>query len=59
MDEKWILPYANYFAARANQQLGDEQAVDYFIEQAEKFSDYDYQNRMKNLIYVLKQKKLL
>ncbi|MDO8550660.1 MAG: hypothetical protein Q7S39_11000 [Ignavibacteria bacterium] len=59
MDEKWILPFANYFAARANHQLGDEQAVDYFIEQVEEYSDYDYQNKMKVLLYILKQKKLL
>jgi len=59
MDEKWILPYANYFAARANQQLGDEQAVNYFIDQVEEYSDYDYQNKMKNLLYALKQKRLL
>ena len=59
MDEKWILPFANYFAARANQKLGDDQAVNYFIEQIEEYSDYDYQNKMKNLLYSLKQKKLL
>ena len=58
-EEKWILPYANYYAARSNHKTGDEQAVDYFIEQVEEYSDYDYQNKMKNLLYVLKQKKLL
>lgn len=56
-EENWILPYANYFAARANQILGDQLAVDYFIKQVEEYSDYDYQNKMKNLIYSLKQKK--
>jgi predicted negative regulator of RcsB-dependent stress response len=59
MDEKWILPYANYFAARANHIAGDEQAVSYFIDQVEEYSDYDYQSKMKNLLYSLKQKKLL
>lgn len=59
LDEKWILPYANYFAARANYILGDELAVNYFIEQVEEFNDYDYQNKMKNLLYTLKQKMLL
>ncbi|HSP87892.1 MAG TPA: hypothetical protein VLN45_07145, partial [Ignavibacteriaceae bacterium] len=34
-EEKWILPFANYFAARANHQLGDEQAVNYFINEVE------------------------
>jgi tetratricopeptide (TPR) repeat protein len=58
-EEKWILPYANYYAARSNHKTGDEQAVNYFIEQVEEYSDYDYQNKMKNLLYALKQKKLL
>jgi hypothetical protein len=59
LEEKWILPYANYFAARSNYKTGDQQAVNYFIEQVEEFNDYDYQNKMKNLLYALKQKKLL
>ncbi len=59
MEEKWILAYANYFAARANHQMGDEQAVNYFIDQVEEYSDYDYQNKMKNLLYALKQKMVL
>ncbi|RPI73323.1 MAG: DUF3808 domain-containing protein [Ignavibacteriales bacterium] len=58
-DEKWILPYANYYAARSNHKTGDDQAVEYFLEEIEKYSDYDYQNKMKNLIYSLKNKKPL
>lgn len=55
LDEKWILPFANYYAARANRLLGDEVAVNYFIEQAEDYSNYDYQNKLKNLLNSLKQ----
>jgi|SRR5690554_1816707 len=58
-EEKWILPYANYYAARSNFKTGDERAVEYFIGQVEQYSDYDYQNKMKNLLYSLKQNKLL
>jgi predicted negative regulator of RcsB-dependent stress response len=56
-EEKWILPFANYYAARANRELGDEVAVDYFIKQAEDYKDYDYQNKMKNLLNSLRQVK--
>jgi tetratricopeptide (TPR) repeat protein len=58
-DEKWILAYASYYAARANYFLGDEVAANYFIEETEGYSDYDYQNRMKTLLYSLKQKEQL
>jgi len=55
-DEKWILPYACYYAARANYYLGDEVATNYFIEQAEDYNDYDYQNKLKTLINSLERK---
>jgi predicted negative regulator of RcsB-dependent stress response len=58
-DEKWILPYACYYAARANYYLGDKVAVNYFIDEAEDYSDYDYQNKMKTLLYSLKQNEQL
>lgn len=58
-DEKWILAYASYYAARANYFLGDDVAVNYFIEEVEDYSDYDYQNKMKTLLYSLKQKEQL
>jgi len=58
-DEKWILAYANYFAARSNKELGDSLAMNYFIEEVENYSDYDYQNKMKNLLYSLKREKHL
>jgi predicted negative regulator of RcsB-dependent stress response len=58
-DEKWILPYACYYAARANYYLGDKVATNYFIEQAEDYNDYDYQNKLKTLINSLKQKEQL
>jgi len=58
-DEKWILAFANYYAARSNKELGDNLAMNYFIEEAEEFSDYDYQNKMKNLLFSLKHEKHL
>ena len=58
-DEKWILPFACYYAARANYYLGDKVAANYFIEQAEDYNDYDYQNKLKLLISSLKQKEQL
>jgi TolA-binding protein len=58
-DEKWILPYACYYAARANYYLGDKVAANYFMEEAEDYSDYDYQNKLKTLLYSLRQKEQL
>lgn len=57
--EKWILPFANYYAARANRATGDEAAVNYFTVQAEDYSNYDYENKLKNLLNSLRQKKQL
>ncbi|OGU48813.1 MAG: hypothetical protein A2000_09310 [Ignavibacteria bacterium GWB2_36_8] len=59
MEEKWILPYACYYASRANYFLGDIVAANYFIEQAEDYDDYDYQNKLKTLLYSLRQKEQL
>jgi hypothetical protein len=57
-DEKWIAPFACYYAARANKQLGDLGAANYFIDKAEDYSDYDYQNKLKNLLYSVTIKEL-
>ena len=57
-DEKWIAPFACYYAARANKELGDSTAVSYFIDKAEDYSDYDYENRLKNLIYSINVKEV-
>ena len=52
-EEKWIKPFACYYAARADEKLGDTTAVKNFIDEAKSFSDYDYQKRLKNLIFAL------
>jgi tetratricopeptide (TPR) repeat protein len=59
MDEKWILAFGCYYAARASYYLGDKVAANYFIEQAEDYNDYDYQNKLKTMIGLLKDKEQL
>ena len=52
-DEKWIKPYACYYAAKADKSLGDENAVKSFVEEAEQYSDYDYQKKLENMLFSL------
>ncbi len=52
-EETWIAPYACFYAARAQEKLGNEKEVKLLIEQAKGFSDYDYQNKLQNMLYVL------
>jgi tetratricopeptide (TPR) repeat protein len=53
-NEKWLKPYAYYYAARANTHLKNKGAVDLYIKEAENYSNYDYQNKLKNLLTILK-----
>ena len=55
-DEKWVKPFAFYFAAKAQKKLGNTQAMTNLIDQAEDFSNYDYQNKLKNLLFSLSNK---
>jgi len=55
-EEKWIKPFACYYAARADQKIGDTTAVKSFIDEADSYSDYDYQKKIKNLIFALSSK---
>jgi tetratricopeptide (TPR) repeat protein len=55
-DEKWIKPFAAYYQARAYQKLGNISAMNNAIDEAEDYSDYDYQNKLKNLLFALKNK---
>ncbi len=49
-DEKWVKPYACYYAARANDKLDDDASAKNYIDEAKSYSDYDYQKKLKNLI---------
>ena len=55
-DEKWIKPFACYYIARAKEKLGDNEGVKAYISDAEDYKDYDYQNRLKNLLFGLKSR---
>lgn len=57
-DEKWVKPFAYYNAARAYHELKDYLKRDKFIELAEENNEYDYQNMLKNHLYVLKRKSI-
>ncbi len=52
-NEKWIKPFACYYAAKADKSLGNEEAVKSFIQEAEKYSDYDYQKKLQNMLFSL------
>jgi len=52
-EEKWIEPYSCFYAARAEARLGNRDAVKSYIDEAKSFSDYDYQKKLKNLIFAL------
>ena len=54
--ESWIKPYACYYAARANKKLGNEKNFKSLVEEAEKYSDFDYQKKLKNMIFALTAK---
>lgn len=50
----WIKPYACYYAARADKMLGDNIQFSKMMDEAESYSDYDYQKRLQNMLYALK-----
>jgi hypothetical protein len=49
-EEKWIPPFAAYFAARVHQKKNDKINLQKMIDDIEDYSDYDYQNKLKNLL---------
>ena len=53
-DETWIKPFA-----RAYNALKDNQKTEEYLDEADSYSDFDYQNKLKNLISAFKTKKLL
>jgi tetratricopeptide (TPR) repeat protein len=57
-NEKWIIPYSYYFMARANKKLGNQDEVKLDAEKADDNNNFDYQNKLKNLIYPLEEDSL-
>lgn len=55
-EEKWVKPFAVFYIARAYKKMGNTIAYDNFINEAASYEDYDYQNKLKNLIYSIKLK---
>ncbi len=49
--EKWVKPYADYTIAQSYSALGNREEYDEFLDKASDFDNYDYQSKLKNLIY--------
>ncbi len=54
-NEKWVIPFSYYYLARANKKLGNQEEVKQFAEKADEANNYDYQNKLKNLLYPLQE----
>ena len=53
-EEKWVKPYACYYAARANDKIGNDSDVTKFADEADGYSNYDYQKKLNNLLSAIK-----
>jgi hypothetical protein len=53
--ENWVIPFSYYYLARANKKLGNAEAVKFNAEKAGEENDYEYQNKLKNLLYPLQE----
>ena len=53
-EESWIKPFANYYIAQCMLKLNKKDDAQKMIEEAENFNNYDYQNKLKNLLFALK-----
>ncbi len=51
--ERWIRPFACYYAARASKKLKNVKEMKDFIQEASKYSDFDYQKKLQNLLLAL------
>lgn len=54
-NEKWVIPFSYYYMARANKKLGNLSEVKWYVEKAEAENNYDYQNKLRNLLYPLRE----
>jgi tetratricopeptide (TPR) repeat protein len=53
-EENWIKPFADYYMAQSLLKLNRKDEAMKRIEEAEDFNNYDYQNKLKNLLFALK-----
>jgi tetratricopeptide (TPR) repeat protein len=53
-EESWIKPFADYYIAQCMLKLNKKDDAQKMIEEAEDFNNYDYQNKLKNLLFALK-----
>jgi TolA-binding protein len=56
-EESWVKPFADYYIAQSLIKLNKKEDAQKIIEEAEDFSNYDYQNKLKNLLFALKTQK--
>ncbi len=49
-NEGWVIPFSYYNLARANKKLGSLEAMKQNAEKADEENDYDYQNKLRNLL---------
>lgn len=57
-NEKWVIPFAYYNLARANKKLGNFELMKQNAEKADEENDFDYQNKLRNLLYPLLEEPL-
>jgi tetratricopeptide (TPR) repeat protein len=55
-EEKWIAPFAAYYAARVYKKNNNTQEFSEIINRIDDYSDFDYQNKLKNLVYAISEK---
>ena len=51
--EKWVRAFACYYAARSSKELGSILDTQLFLGYANDFSNFHFQNKLRNLIYSL------
>ena len=54
--EKWVPPFASYYAAASSKKLGKKNMLQFYLEKADNYNDYDYQNKLKNLLDTIRPK---
>lgn len=57
-NEKWIVPFSYYYIARADKKLGNPEEAKSNSEKASEENNYDYQNKLKNLLYPFQEDSL-
>jgi hypothetical protein len=53
-EETWIKPFAYYIIAQAYKKLNDKDQYQDYIDKADDADNYDYENKLKDLIYASK-----